>query len=167
MPIKTYFEDIMANVNTGKSLTEFHGKAKIVGVAEYKSQQTGKTSIKITFNAEGVDFGAYMGLKDKSLQITLGRLLRVLIAAVGEDKAKSLFEKLADDEDVNSETELAIALAQKVNAKLKQNEVFAQVDRVKNGEFWDVKWKIGADPATVDATNNPPADGQTGELMNS
>lgn len=163
MPVKALFDEILANVNTGKALAEIHDNCNIVGVSEYRSQQSGKTSIKVTFSYNGSEFGSFMGLKDKSLKITLGRLVKILSAAVGEEKAKTLFNKIADDEDVNSEEELAIALAQKTNAKVKQTPVVAYVDRVKNGEFWDVKWKIGADDksVTVDPKDNPAADGHT------
>lgn len=142
MPIKQTFEEVIANVSSKSSLAEVHGDASIIGIAEYKSQQSGKVSIKIEFKYEGSTFNAYMGLTGKSVDITNGRILKILTKAVGEAKAKEIYTKVASDEDVNDEVELAIGLAQKTNAKLKNNPVTAHVDRVKNGEFWDVKWKI-------------------------
>lgn len=140
MPIHKTFDEVL--ISTGKSIGEYHGKAKINALAEYRSQQSGKISIRVTFDVKGCEFSSYMGLSDKALSITLNRLCRILVAAVGEDKAKEIFNRAAEDEDVNSERELAVSIAQRLNNKLKNIDVFANVDRVKDGDFWTVAWKV-------------------------
>lgn len=151
MPIMKSFDELLtAGV---KTIGEVHDNCKIKSIAEYHSQQSGKVSIKITFEYQGIEFPGYMGLSGKSLAITEQKIVRVLIAAVGEEKAKEIYGKCCADEDVNTDEELCIMLTQKTNAKLKNNVAVAFVDRVKDGDFWSVKWKIANTADAADAAD--------------
>ena len=147
MPIKLSLAETLA-VAERKSIKEYNGDAKIVSVSEYRGQ-SGKLSIKVEFDVDGARFATYCGLTENSVKFSLSRITHILIAAVGEEKARDIFAKCADDEDVNSENELAIALAQKTNAKLRNATVIAHVERTiaeKDDEGkvkkYGVKWFI-------------------------
>ena len=148
MAIKTTIDDILSATEK-KSIQEFKGKAKISDVTEYKSQQSGKTSIKVEFDVEGAKFSAYSGLTENSVKITIAKLVSILYAAVGKAKTKEIFSNIANDEETESEAELAIGLATEARKKLKKKEVFADVDRTiaekdENGKpkRYNVKWFI-------------------------
>lgn len=66
----------------------------------------------------------------------------MLTKSVSEEKAKAIFEAAANDEDVNDEPTLAEVLAEKLNKKLKNTPIEVYVDRVKDGDFWNVKWRL-------------------------
>lgn len=147
MAFKVSIDEILANAER-KSIKEYSGDAKIVSVSEYRGQ-TGKLSIKVEFDVDGAKFGAYSGLTDTSVKITLSRITHLLLAAVGEAKAKEIFDKCASDEDVNNERDLAIMLAQKTNAKLRNATVIATVERTiaevdeqGKAKKYNVKWYI-------------------------
>lgn len=148
MPIKTTIDDVLTATEK-KSIQEFKGKAKISDVSEYKSQQSGKTSIKVEFDVEGAKFSAYSGLTENSVKITLAKLVSILYALVGKAKTRDIFENIANDEETESEAELAIGLATEARKKLKKKEVFADVERTiaekdENGKpkRYNVKWFI-------------------------
>lgn len=159
MPLKVSLNEVLANADR-KSIQEYSGDAKIVSVSEYRGQ-SGKTSIKIEFDVDGARFNAYSGLTEASTKITLSRLVHILIVAVGEDKANEIFTKCAEDEDVNSEIELAIMLAQKTNAKLRNATVMATVERTiaekdEQGKVkkYNIKWWIPKNvPENTDNTD--------------
>ena len=147
MPIKLSLAETLA-VAERKSIKEYTGDAKIVSVSEYRGQ-SGKISIKVDFDVDGARFSTYCGLTENSVKFSLSRITHILIAAVGDEKAKEIFAKCAEDEDVNNEKELAIALAQKTNAKLRNATVIAHVERTiaeKDDEGkvkkYNVKWFI-------------------------
>lgn len=147
MALKVSLDEILASAER-KSIQEYKGDAKIVSVTEYRGQ-SGKLSIKVEFDVDGARFSAYSGLTEASVKITLSRITQILIAAVGEDKAKDIFNKCAEDEDVNNETDLAIMLAQKTNAKLRNATVIATVERTiaekdEQGKVkkYNIKWYL-------------------------
>lgn len=126
-------------VNT-TSVKEFHDYCYVVEVAKHTGQ-TGKISIRLKFStAEGGTFASYMGIVDRAGEITVQRLVKLLVKAVGEESAKRIFNKVANDEDINTDKEFILELANKVNNKLAVNPVKVYADRVKNGENWQVKW---------------------------
>ena len=125
---------------TSNSVKEVHDYCTVVEAKEYKGQ-SGKTSIRLMFvTEEGGKFASYMGISDKAGEITVQRLTRILVKSVGEEDAKRIFDKVANDEDVNSDKEFVLEFASKVNRKLEASPVKVYVDRVKNGENWQVKW---------------------------
>lgn len=140
MAITFTFEKSNQEITLSNSVKEVHDYCNIVEAKEYKGQ-SGKTSIKLTFaTADGGKFASYMGISDKVGEITVQRLTRILVKSIGEEDAKRIFEKVANDEDVNNDKEFILEFASKVNRKLESSPVKVYVDRVKNGENWQVKW---------------------------
>jgi hypothetical protein len=140
MAISYNWENANKELTTSNSVKEVHDYCNVVEAKEYKGQ-SGKTSIRLLFNTEeGGKFASYMGISDKAGEITVQRLTRILVKSVGEEDAKRIFEKVANDEDVNSDKEFVLEFASKVNRKLEASPVKVYVDRVKNGENWQVKW---------------------------
>lgn len=134
------WEKAIAETVPSNSVKEFHDYCNVVG-AEKHVGQTGKTSIKLNFvTADGGTFRSFMGIADKAGEITVQRLVKLLVKAVGEESAKRIFDKVANDEDINTDKEFILELANKVNNKLAVNPVKVYADRVKNGENWQVKW---------------------------
>lgn len=140
MAITFTFEKANQEITLSNSVKEVHDYCNIVEAKEYKGQ-SGKTSIRLMFvTAEGGKFASYMGISDKSAEITVQRLTHILVKSIGEEDAKRIFEKVAKDEDVNNDKEFILEFASKVNRKLESSPVKVYVDRVKNGENWQVKW---------------------------
>lgn len=134
------WDKAIAETVPSNSVKEFHDYCNVVG-AEKHVGQTGKTSIKLNFvTADGGTFRSFMGIADKAGEITVQRLVKLLVKAVGEEAAKRIFDKVADDEDVNTDKEFVLELANKVDKKLSANPVKVYADRTKNGENWQVKW---------------------------
>lgn len=134
------WENANKEIITTNSVKEVHDYCNIVEAKEYKGQ-SGKTSIKLTFaTVEGGKFASYMGISDKAGEITVQRLTRILVKSIGEEDAKRIFDKVANDEDVNTDKDFVLEFATKVNRKLETSPVKVYVDRVKNGENWQVKW---------------------------
>ena len=134
------WEKAIAETVPSNSVKEFHDYCNVVG-AEKHVGQTGKTSIKLNFvTADGGTFRSFMGIADKAGEITVQRLVKLLVKAVGEESAKRIFDKVANDEDVNTDKEFVLELANKVDKKLSANPVKVYADRTKNGENWQVKW---------------------------
>ncbi len=140
MAISYTWENSNKEITTSNSVKEVHDYCNIVEAKEYKGQ-SGKTSIRLMFvTEEGGKFASYMGINDRAGEITVQRLTRVLVKSVGEEDAKRIFDKVANDEDVNSDRDFVLEFASKVNRKLEAIPVKVYVDRVKNGENWQVKW---------------------------
>lgn len=140
MAITYNWDNANKEITSSNSVKEVHDYCNIVEAKDYKGQ-SGKTSIKLTFTtAEGGKFASYMGISDKAGEITVQRLTRILVKSVGEDDAKRIFEKVANDEDVNTDKDFVLEFASKVNRKLEASPVKVYVDRIKNGENWQVKW---------------------------
>ena len=140
MALTYNWENANKEITSSNSVKEVHDFCNVVEAKEYKGQ-SGKTSIKLTFATdEGGKFASYMGISDKAGEITVQRLTRILVKSVGEEDAKRIFEKVANDEDVNTDKDFVLEFASKVNRKLEASPVKVYVDRVKNGENWQVKW---------------------------
>ena len=151
------WEKAIAETVPSNSVKEFHDYCNVVG-AEKHVGQTGKTSIKLNFvTADGGTFRSFMGIADKAGEITVQRLVKLLVKAVGEEAAKRIFDKVADDEDVNTDKEFVLELANKVDKKLSANPVKVYADRTKNGENWQVKWYFEK-PQTSNAADAVVAD---------
>lgn len=144
--IQNDFDSYFNSIQTSPKVGDLDNAAvKLISVAEYKSTKSGKTSLKITFDHEGAEFGTYMGLStDKAVDITNNRLLQIATAAIGAAEAISLFKSAFEDEDNEHDTrQIAMDFATKVNKKLKKKPVDAIVTRHKNDEgLWEVKWRI-------------------------
>jgi len=153
MAITFTFEKSNQEITLSNSVKEVHDYCNIVEAKAYKGQ-FGKTSIKLTFAAaDGGKFASYMGISDKVGEITVQRLTRILVKSVGEEDAKRIFEKVANDEDVNNDKEFILEFASKVNRKLESSPVKVYVDRVKLGENWQVRWWFEK-PAADNVVNN-------------
>ena len=151
------WDKAIAETVPSNSVKEFHDYCNVVG-AEKHVGQTGKTSIKLNFvTADGGTFRSFMGIADKAGEITVQRLVKLLVKAVGEEAAKRIFDKVADDEDVNTDKEFVLELANKVDKKLSANPVKVYADRTKNGENWQVKWYFEK-PQTSNAAEAVAAD---------
>ena len=157
------WEKAIAETTPSNSVKEFHDYCNVVG-AEKHIGQTGKTSIKLNFaTADGGTFRSFMGIVDKAGEITVQRLVKLLVKAVGEESAKRIFDKVANDEDVNTDKEFVLELAGKVDKKLTANPVKVYVDRTKNGENWQVKWYFEK-PQTSNAADAVVADNAAAAL---
>ena len=157
------WEKAIAETTPSNSVKEFHDYCNVVG-AEKHVGQTGKTSIKLNFvTADGGTFRSFMGIVDKAGEITVQRLVKLLVKSVGEEAAKRIFDKVADDEDVNTDKEFVLELAGKVDKKLTANPVKVYVDRTKNGENWQVKWYFEK-PQTSNAADAVVADNAAAAL---
>lgn len=140
MAITFNWENANKEIVSSNSVKEVHDFCNVIEAKEYKGQ-SGKTSIKLTFaTLEGGKFASYMGISDKAGEITVQRLTRILVKSVGEEDAKRIFDKVANDEDVNTDKDFVLEFASKVNRKLEASPVKVYVDRIKNGENWQVKW---------------------------
>ena len=163
MSIKTanfnqYFDSIQTKPKVGELQD---AQAKVTSIAEYKSQKSGKTSIKLTINVNGSEIYTYLGYSnEKSAEISKARLVKLAIAALGYDGTKKLYEDAANDEDVTTDAELIVEIANKLNKKLKKNPVDVIVTRKKEGEFWDVRWRLPDDSSKTEGStanvNEPP-----------
>lgn len=157
------WEKAIAETTPSNTVKEFHDYCNVVG-AEKHVGQTGKTSIKLNFaTADGGTFRSFMGIADKAGEITVQRLVKLLVKAVGEESAKRIFDKVADDEDVNTDKEFVLELANKVDKKLSANPVKVYADRTKNGENWQVKWYFEK-PQTSNAADAVVADNAAAAL---
>jgi hypothetical protein len=136
----SYFDSIQQKPKIGE-LED--APAKITSLAEYRSQKSGKTSIKLTISVNGGEIYTYLGYSnEKSAEISKARLVNLSIAAIGYDGTKKLYEDAANDEDVTTDAELIVEIANKLNKKLKKNPVDVIVSRKKEGDFWDTKWRL-------------------------
>lgn len=157
MPIKKTFTEIM-NQSNFKTLGEVHDMVNMTAVQPYASPRSGKNSIKITFKKDGIEFNSFMGLSEKAVKITTKLLISLLIKSVGTQKAEEIVNAAADDEDVNDDTALAEVLAEKLNKKLKATPIEVYVDRIKDGDFWSVKWRLDKPVAAPADIKTIPAD---------
>ena len=154
MAITFTFDNSNKDITVSNSVKEVHDYCNIVEAKEYKGQ-SGKTSIKLTFvTADDGKFASYMGVSDKACEFTVQRLTRILVKSIGEEDAKRIFEKVAKDDDVNNDKDFVLEFASKVNRKLESSPVKVYVDRVKNGENWQVKWYFEKPADNSIATDN-------------
>lgn len=139
-----YYEGIK-NSN-GSKVGELKDKeCQITNISEHKSQKSGKTSIQLTINVDGSEISTYMGLtSDKSREISMARLTKLSVAALGVDVTKKLYEDAMTSEDNDSDEERLIDLALKIGKKLRKAPANVVVNRTKNPDtnIWDVSWRL-------------------------
>lgn len=169
-----YYEGIK-NSN-GPKVGELKDKeAKITNISEHKSQKSGKTSIQLTINVDGSDISTYMGLtSDKSREISLARLTKLSVAAIGIEATKKLYEDAMKSEDNDSDEERLMDFALKVGKKLRKSPANVIVTRTKTEDgIWDTAWRLSDDNAFTSAlksdkedkssANEPPLPGESKE----
>lgn len=166
------FNDYFSSIQTSAKVGDLdNATVKLISVAEYKSTKSGKTSLKITFDHDGAEFGAYMGLStDKAIDITNNRLLQIATAAIGAEEAIAMFKAAFEDEDNEHDTrQIAMDFATKVNKKLKKKPVDAIVTRHKNDEgLWEVKWKLPSDDEEkTESSDEAPKTEDSGDFLDS
>ena len=148
-----YYEGIK-NSN-GPKVGELKDKeAKITNISEHKSQKSGKTSIQLTINVDGSDISTYMGISsDKSREISLARLTKLSVAAIGIEATKKLYEDAMKSEDNDSDEERLMDFALKVGKKLRKSPANVVVNRTKNPDtnIWDCTWRLADDNAFISA----------------
>lgn len=163
MSISFNWEKANSEITNTNSVKEVHDYCNVVNAEKYKGQ-SGKISIKLTFEtADNGKFGAFMGIKDKAGEITVQRLTKLLVKSTDVDTAKRIFDKVAADEDVNTDEEFVLEFANKVDKKLAANPVKVYVDRVKNGDNWNTKWYFEK-PQTSNAAEAVAADNAAAAL---
>lgn len=140
----TYFESIQTKPKVGE-LED--APAKVTALSEYRSQKSGKTSIKLTIDVNGSEIYTYLGYSnEKSAEISKARLVKLAIAALGYDGTKKLYEEASNDEDVTTDVELLLEIATKLNKKVKKNPIDVIVTRKKSEDgFWDTKFYLPED----------------------
>jgi hypothetical protein len=158
MITNTSIEDYFSSIQTAPKVGDLDNEiCKITSVAEYKSTKSGKTSLKITFDKDGAEFGSYLGLgSEKAIDITNARLTKICAACVGPEEMMKMFKASYEDEDVENTRDLALDFAIKVNKKLKKNPVDAIVTRHKSEDgLWNVKWKLSDEDKEETADEQP------------
>lgn len=139
-----YYEGIK-NSN-GTKVGELKDKeCQITNISEHKSQKSGKTSIQLTINVDGSEISTYMGItSEKSREISLARLTKLSVAAIGVDVTKKLYEDAMKSEDNDSDEERLMDFALKVGKKLRKAPANVIVTRTKNQDtnIWDVSWRL-------------------------
>lgn len=144
----TEFDSYFSSIQTAPKVGDLDNEiCKIVSVAEYKSSKSGKTSLKITFEKDGAEFGSYLGIgSEKAIDITNSRLSKICAACVGPEEMVKMFKASYEDEDVENTRDLALDFAIKINKKLKKNPVDVIVTRHKSEDgLWEVRWKLAED----------------------
>lgn len=147
-----YYEGIK-NSN-GPKVGELKDKeAKITNISEHKSQKSGKTSIQLTINVDGSEISTYMGLtSDKSREISLARLTKLSVAAIGIEATKKLYEDAMKSEDNDSDEERLMDFALKVGKKLRKSPANVIVTRTKTEDgIWDTSFRLSNDNAFMSA----------------
>jgi hypothetical protein len=170
--ITTNFDEYYSSIQTSAKVGDLdNATVKLISVAEYKSTKSGKTSLKITFDHEGAEFGTYMGLStDKAIDITNNRLLQIATAVIGAEESIALFKSAFEDEDNEHDTrQIAMDFATKVNKKLKKKPVDAIVTRHKNDDgLWEVRWRIpSAEDEKSEAEQEDTKTEDTGDFLDS
>jgi hypothetical protein len=169
-----YYEEIK-NSN-GPKVGELKDKeCQITNISEHKSQKSGKTSIQLTINVDGSEISTYMGLtSDKSREISLARLTKLSVAAIGIEATKKLYEDAMTSEDNDSDEERLMDFALKVGKKLRKAPANVIVTRTKDQEtgIWDCNWRLADNNAFISAlksdaqahkTQEPTIPGETKE----
>ena len=134
------FDSITSNNTQNTKATEVHDYCNIVSAILHKGR-TGKFSIAYGFVTNNdTSFVAYGSLSsDKTAEFTVKRMIQLLVKSVGAEKAKAIFDKCNDD-TVDTYEDLAKELLTKLDKALQNAPVRVYVDRVKEGDYWNVKW---------------------------
>ena len=175
--IITSFDNYFSNIknSTGSKVGELKDKeCKIINISEHKSQKSGKTSIQLTINVDGSEISTYMGLtSDKSREISLARLTKLSVAAIGIEATKKLYEDAMKSDDNDSDEERLMDFALKVGKKLRKAPANVIVTRTKDQDtgIWDTNWRLADDNAFISALKSddknaasaqqPPLPGET------
>jgi len=166
--IITSFDNYFSNIknSTGSKVGELKDKeAKITNISEHKSQKSGKTSIQLTINVDGSDISTYMGLtSDKSREISLARLTKLSVAAIGIEATKKLYEDAMTSEDNDSDEERLMDFALKVGKKLRKSPANVIVTRTKTEDgIWDTNWRLSDDNQFISALKSDDKNTATAE----
>lgn len=171
------FDSYFSNIknSTGSKVGELKDKeAQITNISEHKSQKSGKTSIQLTINVDGSEISTYMGLtSDKSREISLARLTKLAVAALGIEVTKKLYEDAMKSDDNDSDEERLMDFALKIGKKLRKAPAKVIVTRTKNEDgIWDTNWRLSDDNQFISAlksdtqaqkTQEPQITGETKE----
>ena len=169
-----YF-DTIRNQQSGHKIGELENKeAKITNIVEHKSQKSGKTSLQLTINVDGTDISSYMGYStEKAREITMSRLTKLSVAALGVEATKKIYEAAMNSEDNEDDEERITDYALKIGKKLRKAPANVIVNRKKTEDgFWDTTFRLSNDNAFYDAlksdaqaqkTQEPPTPGETKE----
>ena len=169
-----YF-DTIRNQQGEHKVGELENKeATITNIAEHKSQKSGKTSLQLTINVDGTDISSYMGYAtEKAREITMARLTKLAVAALGVEATKKVYEGAMNSEDNETDEERITDYALKIGKKLRKAPANVIVNRKKTEDgFWDTTWRLSdanafSDSLKSDAqaqkTQEPPIPGETKE----
>jgi len=169
-----YF-DTIRNQQGGHKIGELENKeATITNIAEHKSQKSGKTSLQLTINVDGTDISSYMGYAtEKAREITMARLTKLAVAALGVEATKKVYEGAMNSEDNETDEERITDYALKIGKKLRKAPANVIVNRKKTEDgFWDTTWRLSDANAFTDAlksdaqaqkTQEPPIPSETKE----
>ena len=169
-----YF-DTIRNQQGEHKVGELENKeATITNIAEHKSQKSGKTSLQLTINVDGTDISSYMGYAtEKAREITMARLTKLAVAALGVEATKKVYEAAMNSEDNETDEERITDYALKIGKKLRKAPANVIVNRKKTEDgFWDTTWRLSdanafSDSLKSDAqsqkTQEPPIPGETKE----
>jgi hypothetical protein len=148
-----YF-DTIRNQQGGHKIGELENKeATITNIAEHKSQKSGKTSLQLTINVDGTDISSYMGYAtEKAREITMARLTKLSIAAIGVEATKKVYEGAMNSEDNETDEERITDYALKIGKKLRKAPANVIVNRKKTEDgFWDTSFRLSDDNAFMSA----------------
>ena len=169
-----YF-DTIRNQQGGHKIGELENKeAKITNIVEHKSQKSGKTSLQLTINVDGSEISSYMGYStEKAREISMSRLTKLSVAALGVEATKKVYEAAMNSEDNEDDEERITDYALKIGKKLRKAPANVIVNRKKTEDgFWDTTWRLSDDNAFISAlqsdaqaqkTQEPPIPGDTKE----
>ena len=150
---ENYF-DTIRNQQGGHKIGELENKeATINNISEHKSQKSGKTSLQLTINVDGTDISSYMGYAtEKAREITMARLTKLAVAALGVEATKKLYEGAMNSEDNETDEERITDYALKIGKKLRKSPANVIVNRKKTEDgFWDTTWRLSDANAFSDA----------------
>ena len=133
------FDSITTNTTNTTKAGEVHDYCNIVSAILHKGRTSNYSVMYGAVTEDNKSFVIYSALTDKAAEYTVKRMVQLLVKSVGADKAEAIFDKCNDD-TVESFTDLAKELINKLDKSLQNTPVKVYVDRVKSGEFWNVKW---------------------------
>ena len=133
------FDTLFNDSNTNTKAGEVHDYCNIVSAILHMGRSNKYSIMYGVTTEDNKSFVIYSALTDKAAEFTVKRMVQILTKSVGKDKAEAIFNK-CNDESVESYEDLAKELVNKVDKSLHTSPVRVYVDRVKEGEFWNVKW---------------------------
>lgn len=133
------FETVTTNATQSTKAQEVHDFCNIVSAILHKGRSGNYSVMYGALTEDNKSFVIYTALTDKASEYTVKRMIQLLVKSVGAEKAKAIFDKCNDD-TVESYTDLAKELLTKLDKALQNAPVRVYVDRVKEGDYWNVKW---------------------------